>query len=97
MNGVAAEFAIEVLVHFEEGDVDVSAGEKHSEHRATWSATNDAARRTVRSMPTTVSSGLGWGGMLMACDLWRELAESIAASIRREESEIAMACGVRVS
>ena len=43
MDGVAAEVAEEVVVLFEDGDVDAVAGEEEAEHHAGRAATYDAA------------------------------------------------------
>ena len=44
VDGVAAEVAEEVLVLFEDGDVDALAGEEEAEHHAGGTSANDAAR-----------------------------------------------------
>ena len=43
MDGVAAEVAEEVLVLFEDGDVDAGAGEEEAEHHAGGASADDAA------------------------------------------------------
>jgi len=59
MNGVAAEFAIEVLVHFEERDVDAAAREKQREHRSARAATDDAAGGALHADNGVLGLGLG--------------------------------------
>ena len=43
MHGVAAKFAIEVLVHFEQRHADSPASEEQREHRPAGASPNDAA------------------------------------------------------
>ena len=43
MDGVAAEVAEEVLVFFEDGDIDAGAGEEEAEHDACGASADDAA------------------------------------------------------
>src|SRR5580704_13778099 len=42
MNGIAAEFAVEILVHFEKGDRDSAPREQKSEYGSAWPATGNA-------------------------------------------------------
>ena len=44
VDGVAAEVAEEVLVLFEDGDVDAGTGEEKAEHHARGTTANDTAR-----------------------------------------------------
>src|SRR5579864_9438921 len=43
MDGVAAKFAVEIFVHFEESDGNSAASEKQGQHGAPRSPANDAA------------------------------------------------------
>src|SRR5882762_2295496 len=43
MNGVAAEFAVEVLMHFKECDRNAATGQEQRQHRASRTATDDTA------------------------------------------------------
>ena len=43
MNRVAAEFAVEIFVHFEQGHENSAACEEKSKHCAAWPAADDAA------------------------------------------------------
>ena len=49
MDGVAAEVTEEILVLFEDGDVDALAGEEEGEHHAGWASADDAAGGLVHS------------------------------------------------
>src|SRR5260370_21308915 len=43
MNGVAEEFAVEVLVHFKKCDRNAATGQEQRQHRASGTATDDTA------------------------------------------------------
>jgi hypothetical protein len=42
MNGIAAEFAVEILVHFEKRDRDSTPREQKSKYGSAWPATGNA-------------------------------------------------------
>ena len=60
MDGVAAEVSEEVIVFFEDGDVDTVAGQKETEHDAGGASADDAAGGGE------LVSGWAHGGMRVA-------------------------------
>src|ERR1700722_18145468 len=60
MNGIAAEFAVEVLVHFQKRDGNALPGKKQGKHGAGGPAPNDAAGRLV-NVPNSFVRGTGGG------------------------------------
>ena len=64
MNGVPAEFAVEVLVHLKERDGYAAASKEQRQHRAGGSAANNAAGSflNVANLLVRGAGGSSWRG-----------------------------------
>jgi hypothetical protein len=60
MNRIAAEFAVEILVHFEERYGDPAPRKKQSKRCASWASANNAAR-SLLNIEDFALMGLGAG------------------------------------
>src|SRR5258707_3593585 len=54
MNGIAAEFAVEVLMHFKECDRNAAKGQEQRQHRASGTATDDTAGSFLKDRKSVV-------------------------------------------
>jgi hypothetical protein len=64
MNGVATEFAVEVLVHFKQRDGNAAASEEQRKHRARGAAAGNAAGTLLNVADLIVrgTGGSSWRG-----------------------------------
>lgn len=106
MDGIAAEFPVEILVHFEECDRDTAAGEEKREHDARGPAAYNAARSLRDAYDGTRRNfGLSGGGeahVFNAPDLdfighseaarWNLAGILIQSQVREKGPEMGSAC-----
>lgn len=82
MDGVAAEVAEEVLVFFEDGDIDAGASEEEAEHDSGGATADDAAGgfwgRADRGCHGAARVARGWWGV-------KKKSVDIGDSCRKEE------------